>query len=61
MNIALTKNVSNVVSKPNVMRQKSRKGYALKMIKAIGVQGYFCTVSLYIKVSIVVESTLFTE
>ena len=41
MNIALTKNVSNVVGKPNVMRQKSRKGYALKTIKAIGGTGSF--------------------
>ena len=59
MNIALTKNVSNVVSKPNVIIQKSTKGYALKMIKAI--RGYSVIFAAYIKVPIVVKSMLFTE
>ena len=36
MNIALPKTISNVVGKPNVISQKSTKGYALKIIKVIG-------------------------
>ena len=54
-----TKNVSNVVGKPNVIIQKSTKGYALKMIKVIRGYRVIFAQQAYIKVTIIVESTLF--